>query len=418
MLQNMTDVIFASFKWEYFYSLHKSIELMLPEFEDVRTAFRRYSDKDLKLAKMLFDTMRRPRLTKMGIALTRASLFLHLPVTSIIKKTLFRQFCGGISLTEAGKTAKSLIDYNVHVILDYGTESKEEELDFDKTRNNLIDAIQYASKNAIPFVSIKISGVGRFALLEKKHNNEILDKRELQEWDRVKGRVTTICSAAARYKVMVLIDAEETWIQEPVNVLADDMMARFNITEPLIYNTFQMYSKGSLDFLENSLERATKAGYIIGAKLVRGAYMEKERKRALKFNYPDPIQNTKQNTDEDFDFAVEFCLKNIDKVGLFVGTHNEISCLKAIKRMTELNIPRGHNHIFFSQLYGMSDNISFNLAQEGYNVAKYLPYGPVEEVIPYLMRRAEENTSVAGQTNRELLLINRELQRRRQKTFH
>jgi proline dehydrogenase len=179
-----------------------------------------------------------------------------------------------------------------------------------------------------------------------------------------------------------------------------------------------MYSKGSLDFLENSLERATKAGYIIGAKLVRGAYMEKERKRALKFNYPDPIQNTKQNTDEDFDFAVEFCLKNIDKVGLFVGTHNEISCLKAIKRMTELNIPRGHNHIFFSQLYGMSDNISFNLAQEGYNVAKYLPYGPVEEVIPYLMRRAEENTSVAGQTNRELLLINRELQRRRQKTFH
>jgi proline dehydrogenase len=365
---------------------------------------------------MLFDTMQHPWLTRIGISLTRFSLSMRLPVKTIIKKTLFRQFCGGVSLTEAGKTAKSLTAYNVQVILDYGTEGKEEELDFDKTCNNLIDAIKYASNNAIPFVSIKISGIARFTLLEERHR--IHDERDLQEWERVKGRLTTICSAAARYKVMVLIDAEETWIQGPVNELADAMMSKHNTTEPLVYNTFQMYSKGSLDFLKYSYQCAFEQGYILGAKLVRGAYMEKEQKRALKLNYPDPIQDTKQNTDEDFDAAVEFSLRNVDNIGLFIGTHNEISCLKAIRRMSELNVPRDHRHIFFSQLYGMSDNISFNLAQEGYNVAKYLPYGPIEEVIPYLMRRAEENTSVAGQTNRELLLINKELQRRRQLASH
>lgn len=387
---------------------------MLSGFEDVKTAFKRYSNEELKLARTMFNTMGHPLLTKIGIALTRLSFLLHLPVKSFIRKTLFKQFCGGVSLGEAGKTAKSLKDYNVHAILDYGIESKEEDLEFDKTCNSLIDAIHYASTHSIPFVSLKVTGIARFILLEKRHCGESLSKAEEIEWQKVKDRINTICAAAARYHVMVLIDAEETWIQEPVNELAEGVMARFNTTEPLIYNTYQMYYKGSLDFLENSLKCATKAGYQLGAKLVRGAYMEKERKRALKLNYSDPIQDTKQNTDEDFDMAVEFSLKNIDKLGLFIGTHNEISCLKAIKRMAELKISPNHKHIFFSQLYGMSDNISFNMAQDGYNVAKYLPYGPIEEVIPYLMRRAEENTSVAGQTNRELLLINRELERRRQ----
>ena len=246
------------------------------------------------------------------------------------------------------------------------------------------------------------------------HNDSSISDSEYFEWQRVDHRIDKICLAASQKGVKVLIDAEETWIQNGINTLADKMMARFNGSEAIVYNTFQMYTKGALEYLKESIELAKKKSYILGVKIVRGAYMEKERKRAQKFDYPDPIQATKEDTDKDFNDALELSLYNINSVGLFIGTHNETSCLKAIQLMANLGIQSCTDRVYFSQLYGMSDNISFNLAQDGYRVAKYLPYGPVEEVIPYLMRRAQENTSVAGQTTRELVLISKELKRRKQ----
>lgn len=381
-------------------------------FEDVRIAFRHYSNKELKLARLLFGAMQHSFITKAGIVLTKLLLSLHLPIKPIIRKTLFRQFCGGTSLVEAGETASLLKDHNVQVILDYGVESKELESEFDKTCENLVEAVRYASEHNIPFISIKVTGIARFGLLEKKHQGVKLNSIEELEWERVCKRMNRICTAVAQSSVMVLVDAEETWIQEPVNELTDAMMEKFNTNEAIVYNTYQLYCKGTVKFLETSVAAAIQKGYILGAKLVRGAYMEKERKRARKYGYPDPIQDNKKRTDEDFDRAIVFCLQHIEEVGLFIGTHNEKSCIKAISLMNKLGIARNHAHIYFSQLYGMSDNISFNLAHDGYRVAKYLPYGPVEDVIPYLMRRAEENTSVAGQTNRELSLIKKEIKRR------
>lgn len=395
--------------------LQTTIQKQMPlNFDDTSIAFQYRSNKDLKRAQFLFSSMSSPMLTKIGTSLTKLALSWSLPVKGIVKKTIFQQFCGGETMEEAGHTAAVIARFGVGVILDYSVEGKEEEAEFDKAVTEFINAIEYAaSQQSIPFISVKITGFARFALLEKVHSGESLNGTEQQEWARVHKRIHEICAVAAAKKVMVLIDAEESWIQLPVDQLADKMMAAFNKTTPIIFNTFQMYRHDRLEFLKTSAETSAKAGYILGAKLVRGAYMEKERNRAAEMGYPSPIQPSKEATDNDYDEGVLFCLERLDRIAVFIGTHNEQSCLKAAAWMETHNVPSTHPHVWFSQLYGMSDNISFNLAHAGYHVAKYLPYGPVIDVVPYLMRRAQENTSVAGQTGRELGLINKEMKRRR-----
>ncbi len=386
---------------------------MLPEFTNTEVAFRYRNDKELKRARFLFSSMGSPLLTSIGMKLTKIAIDWNLPVKGLIKSTLFDQFCGGETMEEAGQTAASIAKYGVSTILDYGVEGKETEADFDKAVPEFIKAIKYAAENRnIPFISIKITGFAYFALLEKIHAGLALNEDEKAAWGRVSARIDKICSAAAQHDIMVLVDAEESWIQQPVDDLTNSMMARYNKDKAIVFNTFQFYRHDRLGFLKQSCDKARKEGYQLGAKLVRGAYMEKERARAIEKGYPSPIQPDKSAADKDYDAAVIFCLERINDLSLFIGTHNEASCMKAVKYMDSHNIPANTERVWFSQLYGMSDNISFNLANSGYHVAKYLPYGPVKDVVPYLMRRAQENTSVAGQTGRELSLITQEIKRR------
>ncbi len=387
---------------------------MLPEFDNTEIAFRYRSNKDLKQAHFLFSSMGSPALTSIGMWATKWAISLNLPIKGLIKSTIYKQFCGGETMEEAAIVANTLSQYNVGVIMDYGVEGKEGEEEFDKAVPEFIKAVKYsASQKNIPFISLKVTGFSRFALLEKLHTGTALTDSEKAEWDRVYNRIDTICKTAFDSNIMVLIDAEETWIQGPVNDLANAMMEKYNKSKGLIFNTFQMYAHATLAYLKKSYEEANAKGYILGAKLVRGAYMEKERERGMRMGYPSPIQPDKASTDRDYDAGVLFCLERLEKIALFIGTHNEKSCLLAAKYMDEHGIAHNTAKVYFSQLYGMSDNISFNLADSGYNVAKYLPYGPVKDVMPYLMRRAQENTSVAGQTGRELLLITKELKRRK-----
>ncbi len=389
---------------------------MLPEFDNTQIAFEYRTDNQLKRARFLFSSMGSPVLTNIGMKLTKAAISWNLPVQGIIKHTLFDQFCGGETMEEAAKTAAIIGKYGISTILDYGVEGKESEADFDRAVPEFIKAIKYAASGKnIPFVSIKITGFAHFALLEKIHSGAALTTDETEAWHRVHDRINYICKAAAEHNIMVLVDAEESWIQIPVDTLTDAMMEQYNKGKVIVFNTFQMYRHDRLVFLEASYKTARSKGYLLGAKLVRGAYMEKERARAAEKGYTSPIQPSKEATDKDYDEAVLFCLEHLDGLELFVGTHNEASCLKAAKYMQQHDIPANTEKVYFSQLYGMSDNVSFNLAHEGYHVAKYLPYGPVKDVIPYLMRRAQENTSVAGQTGRELSLIDKEIKRRKQK---
>ena len=387
---------------------------MLPEFDNTQVAFQYRSDKELKRARFLFSSMGSPTLTSIGMKMTKIAISWSLPVKGLIKHTLFDQFCGGETMDEAAATAAVIGKYGVSTILDYGVEGKETEADFDRAVPEFIKAIKYAASGKnIPFISIKITGFAHFALLEKVHAGTKLTTEEAAAWKRVYDRIDFICKAAADNNIMVLVDAEESWIQKPVDELTDAMMERYNKKKVVVYNTFQLYCHDRLMFLQASYDTAKAKGYLLGAKLVRGAYMEKERNRAAEKGYPSPIQPSKEATDKDYDEAVTFCLQHIDGIYVFIGTHNETSCIKAAKYMQDHNMGADTDKVFFSQLYGMSDNISFNLAHEGYHVAKYLPYGPVKDVIPYLMRRAQENTSVAGQTGRELSLIDKEIKRRK-----
>jgi proline dehydrogenase len=388
---------------------------MLPNFDNTEIAFQYRSQGDLRRANFLFTSMGSPLLTSIGMGLTKFAMSTGLPIKGIIKSTIFQQFCGGETMEEAAHTAGMLARFGVRVILDYSVEGKEDEADFEHAASEFIRAIKYAAtqKPNIPFISVKITGFARFALLQKWHEGSPLNAEEAAEKVRIEARMDAICREAAAQQIMVLIDAEESWIQRPVDELADAMMERYNKTTPVVYNTFQMYRHDRLAFLKESGRRAADNNYILGAKLVRGAYMEKERKRAEELGYTSPIQPDKASTDRDYDAGVRYCLEQMAEVAVFIGTHNEQSCAKAAQYMESHNIPPDHPHVWFSQLYGMSDNISFNLAHSGYLVAKYLPYGPVKDVVPYLMRRAQENTSVAGQTGRELSLIKRELRRRK-----
>jgi len=397
---------------------------MLPQFENTATAFRYRSNADLKRAKLLFSTMGSPVLTRIGIGLTKGAMTVGLPINGLIKSTIYRQFCGGETIEEAARTAAALTPFGVGVALDYGVEGASTEEAFDAAVPEFVRAIRFAaSQPAVPFIAVKVTGFARFGLLEELHaRSQALTDRspiaeisaeKIAEWQRVEARIRTVCEAAAEGDVRVLIDAEESWIQQPIDNLVDALMEQFNKERPVVYNTFQHYLHDRLPFLHISEARAKEKGYILGAKMVRGAYMEKERRRAEEMGYPSPVQPDKAATDRDFDSAVRFCLERLDHVAPFIGTHNEHSCLEAYRYMEEHSIPANHTHVYFSQLYGMSDNITFNLAAGGYNAVKYLPYGPVKDVVPYLMRRAQENTSVAGQTGRELGLIQKEMRRRR-----
>jgi proline dehydrogenase len=382
-------------------------------FDNTETAFQPKSNADLKKARFLFTSMSMPWLTKVGISFTQLAFKLGLPLNGLIKQTIFTQFCGGETLDEANETSLFLDKYGISVIMDYGVEGKSNEYEFERTTATFLETIRFAAdKPYIPFISLKVTGFARFELLEKIHNKVSLSADEEAEALRVFDRIDTICSHVSASGKMILIDAEESWIQQAVDDLADSMMEKYNKQRVVVFNTFQLYRHDRLAFLKDSFEKAQLGSYHLGAKLVRGAYMEKEAARAMEMGYPNPIQPDKWCTDKDYDEAVSFCLHHIDKIAVFIGTHNEDSCMKATVLMNQLQILPQSDRVYFSQLYGMSDNISFNLAKASYQVSKYLPYGPVKEVIPYLMRRAQENTSVAGQTGRELSLIKRELERR------
>ena len=386
---------------------------MLPDFNNTEVAFKYRNNKELKHAHFLFSCLGSPALTSMGINMTKLAISWNLPVKGLIKKTLFSQFCGGESMEEAAVTANTIGNYNVNTILDYGVEGKDSEADYDKAVPEFVKAIKYAAtQEHIPFISMKVTGFSRFSLLEKINAAQPLTDSEQAEWQRVHKRIDDICSVAFANNIMVLVDAEETWIQEGVNELCEAMMVKYNKTEAIVFNTYQFYSHGTLPYLIDNIKAASEKGYLLGAKLVRGAYMEKERERAKEMGYQDPIQPDKASTDRDYDAGALYCLQNLDKCSVFIGTHNEVSCMKAAKYMEENKIEHNYRRVYISQLYGMSDNISFTMANLGYNIAKYLPYGPVKDVVPYLMRRAEENTSVAGQTSREFSLIEKEMKRR------
>jgi proline dehydrogenase len=389
-------------------------------FDNTENAFAYKSDKDLKGAKFLFNTMGYPWFVQIGTRLTPFIMKTGLPVHGIIRKTIFKQFVGGESLEETAEIGAVLGKYGVQVILDYGVEGKQGEDSFDHATEEFIRVINYAATQTnIPFISIKVTGLARFGLLQTldeapRLRSGIHDhEEEIDEWDRVRERMYTICEVAAEKNIGVLVDAEESWIQDPVDRLTMEMMEIFNKEKVIVYNTIQLYRHDRLHFLKLSHEIARQQGFMLGVKLVRGAYMEKERSRANDKKYTSPIQLNKLLTDQDYNAAVAYCLENIEGISVIVASHNEESNLKAAQLLDQLGIPHNHAHIHFSQLFGMSDNITFNLAKEGFNVSKYLPFGPIRDVIPYLMRRAQENSSVSGQTGRELSLIKKELLRRK-----
>lgn len=401
-------------------------------FDNSEAAFAYKTNSELKKAHFLFSSMGNIFLVKLGLVLIPKLIKWRVPFAKkIIKNTIFNQFVGGESLEQTSDVVKKLETHKVNVILDYGVEGGEGENSFAQAAEEFIKVIKFASTQSnIPFISIKITGISRFGLLEKIHSimlqegcQSIFDRyrsaiekisfEEKNEWKKVTKRLEKICENASLKKVAVLVDAEESWIQEPVDAITMEMMKKYNKTENLVYNTIQLYRYDRFSFLKYSLEEACQHHFIFGAKLVRGAYMEKERKRAAAMNYLSPIQISKENTDNDYDNAIKFCIENIDKIAFIVASHNGKSNLLAATLMLEKGLPSNHSHIHFSQLYGMSDDITFNLASSGFGVSKYLPFGPISDVIPYLMRRAEENSAVSGQTGRELSLIKKELKRRK-----
>src|SRR5678815_5348485 len=399
-------------------------------FDNTENAFAYKTDGELKRARFLFNSMSYAWLVSIGTRLTPWAIRTGIPIKGLIRKTIFKQFVGGETLEETASVAKKLGEFGVEVILDYGVEGGEHsEAAFDHATDQFIRVIKYAGTQPnIPYMSVKITGIARFGLLEKlDHSVEInagslmkrfskavesLTEDEKTEWLKVQNRLLRICKTAAEKNVGVFIDAEETWIQDPIDVITILMMEQFNKSEVVVYNTLQLYRHDRLQFLKDSYEAALQRNFILGAKLVRGAYMEKERKRAEQMNYPSPIQADKEATDRDFNAAIQFCIDHIDRIALVVASHNEYSNLFTTQLLQQKGLPFNHEHVHFSQLYGMSDNITFNLAKVGCHVSKYLPFGPIKDVIPYLMRRAQENTSVKGQTGRELGLIKKEMERR------
>lgn len=383
-------------------------------FNNTEIAFSGKANKDLNRSYWLFKMVANPIFVNIGKSLVTFAIQIHFPIKGIIKATIFKQFCGGETIEECDKTIKELGHFHIGTILDYSVEGKETEPDFDACAAETTATVKKAKADKhIPFCVFKVTGLARFALLEKVSAAEKLTTAEQKEYERVQNRVNSICKAAYDAAIPIFIDAEESWIQHAIDELSNTMMAAYNTQKPIVYNTYQLYRKDRLSYLKHSVELAQQKNYYLGAKLVRGAYMEKERNRAAEKGYSSPIQDTKEDTDKDYDAALLFCIENIDKIAFCAGTHNENSSMYLAQLMKDKGIATDNKHIYFSQLLGMSDHISFNLASERFNVAKYVPYGPVNEVLPYLIRRAQENTSVKGQTGRELSLIIKEKERRR-----
>lgn len=355
-----------------------------------------------------------PLLSSIGSAATRFALSIGLPVEGLIKATIFEQFCGGETIEESEGAVKELGDSNVGAILDYSVEGKATEADFERTKEEIIRTIERAKDDPnIPFAVFKVTGIAPLGTLERMSRKKKLDAKGQAKCERIHTRVSDICEYAYSVGQPVFIDAEDSWIQDAIDRLAAEMMERFNREEPIIYNTIQLYRNDRLQFLKNCRRQAKLDGYIYAAKLVRGAYMEKERERAAEMGYPSPIHRTKADTDNDYDAALEYCMRHFKDMAFVAASHNEESTQKVAAMMHEYGISPNHPHIHFSQLYGMGDNISYVLAKEGYNVSKYVPYGPVADTIPYLIRRANENSSAAGHMSRELEMIEKELKRRR-----
>jgi proline dehydrogenase len=386
-------------------------------FNNTQIAFALKSDTELDRAYFLFKMIAVQPLVRIGTAVTNFALNANLPVEGLIRATVFDHFCGGISENDCIPVVNKMFTKGVSSILDYSVEGKEDEAHFDDALKMTLKTIEFAKENkAIPFAVFKPTGFGRFELYQKLGEHQTLSASEVEEWNRVEARFDKVCKAAYDNNIALLIDGEESWMQDAADDLVAKMMQKYNQQKAIVYNTLQMYRWDRLDYLKKLHEQAKTEGFYIGMKLVRGAYMEKENDRAKEKGYKSPICISKQATDDNFDAAVDYMLNNIDKMAIFAGTHNESSSYSLMQKMEAKGIAKNDFRVWFGQLYGMSDNISYNLANAGYNVAKYLPFGPVKDVMPYLIRRAEENTSVAGQTSRELLLIKTERNRRKGKS--
>ena len=383
-------------------------------FENSERAFKLKTDSELERAYFLFKMISKEPLVRIGTAMTKFALNASLPVEGLIRSTVFDHFCGGVNEEDCLPVVDKLYGAGVSSVLDYSVEGKEDEAQFDACLEKIVALTNFAEhKEAMPISVFKPTGLGRFAIWQKLTEGTALSPSETEEWERIKERFDTICKRAYETKVEVLIDGEESWMQDAADDLVAEMMAKYNKEEVIVYNTLQCYRWDRLDYLKKLHEEAKKGGFKIGVKIVRGAYMEKENDRAKEKGYPTPICESKEATDANFDTVMSYIFDHLDDISMFLGTHNEKSSLMATDIMRAKGIPISDNRVWFGQLYGMSDHISFNLAAEGYNVAKYIPFGPVKDVMPYLIRRAEENTSVAGQTNRELELIKKEKKRRK-----
>ena len=385
-------------------------------FNNTQVAFSLKSDTELDRAYFLFKLINNQPLVRIGTAVTNFALKANLPVESLIRATVFDHFCGGVNEDDCLSVVDKMYTKGVSSVLDYSVEGKEEEAQFDAALEMTLKTIEFAKeRKAIPFAVFKPTGLGRLDLYEKLGEKQTLTSEEQAEWNRVAARFELVCSEAHKKDVALLIDAEESWMQDAADDLVIEMMRKYNKEKAIVFNTLQMYRWDRMDYLKKLHEQAKTEGFYIGMKLVRGAYMEKENLRAEEKGYPTPICANKEATDLNYDAAVLYMIENLDSMSIFAGTHNEFSTHTLMELLNTKGIQSKDDRIWFGQLYGMSDNISYNLAANGYNISKYLPFGPVKDVMPYLIRRAEENTSVAGQTSRELSMIKTERNRRKGK---
>lgn len=383
-------------------------------FENTETAFKLKSDSELERAYFLFKMISSQPLVRIGTAATNFALKANFPVEGLIRSTVFDHFCGGVSEDDCLSVIDKLFTEKVSSVLDYSVEGKETTDQFDNALEKILKIIRFSDeREAMPIVVFKPTGFGRFHLYEKKTKGEDFTQEEKAEWDRIVGRFDAVCKLAKEKDVEVLIDGEESWMQDAADELVEEMMRIYNTDKTVVYNTLQTYRWDRLDYLKQLHTRAKKEGFKVGMKIVRGAYMEKERNRAFEKGYMSPICENKDATDANFNLTLSYILEHLKDISIFIGTHNEASCYLALELMEKYSITKQDNNVWFGQLFGMSDHISFNLAASGYNVAKYIPFGPVKDVMPYLIRRAEENTSVAGQTSRELSLLKTERKRRK-----
>jgi proline dehydrogenase len=383
-------------------------------FDNTQTAFKLKSDSELERAYFLFKMISKEPLVKIGTMATKVAIHLNLPVEGLIRSTVFDHFCGGVNEKDCMHVVYTLHNVKVSSVLDYSVEGKEENSQFDATMKKVLELTEFAkNKDAMPFSVFKPTGFGRFEIWRKLTEKQPLTISEKGEWQSIQDRYDTVCNTAQRCDISLLIDGEESWMQDAADALCESMMAKYNKEKAIVFNTLQCYRWDRLAYLKEQHAKALAGNYKLGFKVVRGAYMEKENNRAQEKGYPTPICESKQATDANFNAVMEYILDNLQDISLFIGTHNEHSSYLALELLRSKRLKNNDSRVWFGQLYGMSDHISYNLAAEGYNVAKYIPFGPVKDVMPYLIRRAEENTSVAGQTSRELTLLKKEKNRRK-----